>query len=228
MRSFQLLYVVAYAFVSVVVAGCGGDELSNTPVTAAIKPALNPATAGAPILLPDGTPQNPSFPRVKIATSVGDIVIELDAEKAPITVKNFLWYTSNAHYDGTIFHQVFSDYMVLGSGYSEALEEKPTQFWIRNEADNGLENVRGSIAMARRPDRVDSSTCQFFFNLTDNPHLNHKARDSAEEYGYCVFVRVVDGIEVLDRIGKVPVADKDTFVSLPDPPVVIKSVALLR
>lgn len=226
MRSFPLLKVIVYVFFSVVAAGCGSDEVAPPSVTLDIDSA--PETKSSP---DSGHPlpaQNPDFPRVRIATSVGDIVLELDAEKAPITVKNFLWYSRNAHYDGTVFHQVMSDYMVLGGGYTEALEEKATQIWIRNEADNGLKNTRGSVAMARRPDQVDSSTCQFFFNLTDNPHLNHITPDSPEEFGYCVFGRVVDGIEVLDRIGKVPVADRDSFVSLPDPPVVIKSVTLLR
>ncbi len=206
-------------------AGCDTSETPNRSVTASIE--SDPAAVvdrGGLEGVRTATLQDPNFPTIQLVTSEGVVVVELDMEKAPITAKNFLWYMNNGHYDGTIFHQVIPDYMVLGGGYTESYVEKPTQFWIRNEAYNGLKNLRGTIAMARRLEDADSSTSQFFFNLIDNPHLDHKSRQSAEQYGYRVFGRVVEGIEVLDRIGRVSITDKDSFKSTPQQPVVIKQV----
>jgi len=201
----RLFSVLAGLFL-VAIAGCDTSEVPNRSVTASIE--TNPEVTvdrGALESVRTATLQDPNFPTIQFVTSAGVIVVELDMEKAPITAKNFLWYMNNGHYDATIFHQVIPDYMVLAGGYTESYVEKPTQFWIRNEAYNGLKNVRGTIAMARRLEEADSSTCQFFFNLVDNPHLDHKSRQSAEQYGYCVFGRVVEGMEVLDQIGQVPI-----------------------
>jgi cyclophilin family peptidyl-prolyl cis-trans isomerase len=168
--------------------------------------------------------RDPRFPIVSILTNLGTIRVQLDLEKAPITGKNFLWYAGNGHYDGTIFHQLVPGYMALGGGYTEQFEEKPTQFWIRNEAFNGLKNRKGTIAMARRPDQADSSTCQFFFNLVDNPHLDHRSRKSAQEYGYCVFGRVVEGSAVLEKMNHLSVDDEGAFSSVPTPAIVIERI----
>ena len=162
--------------------------------------------------------------QVRLQTSMGDIILELNKEKAPNTVQNFLDYVQKGHYDGTIFHQVIRDYVALAGGYTTDLEEKKTHFAIRNEAYNQLSNTRGTIAMARQPDLVDSSTCQFFFNLADNPELDHKSRANVDEYGYCVFGQVLDGMDVLDQISQAPVADKNDFTSVPVEPIVIQSV----
>jgi peptidyl-prolyl cis-trans isomerase B (cyclophilin B) len=167
---------------------------------------------------------DPQHPIAKIETSMGDIVVQLDAEKAPITVKNFLWYASSGHYDGTIFHQVIDGYIALGGGYEPDLTEKPTYFPIHNEAYNQLKNKQYTLAMARVPDQIDSSTSQFFFNLGDNEQLNHRSRDSAEDYGYCVFGKVISGEDVLQRIAKSDVQDTEKLGSVPVNPIVVKTI----
>jgi len=220
------LFSVLAGYFLVVMAGCDTSETPNRSVTASIESDSVAAVDGGVLEgVRTATLQDPNFPTIQFVTSAGVVVVELDMEKAPITAKNFLWYIDNGHYDGTIFHQVIPDYMVLGGGYTKSYVEKPTQFWIRNEAYNGLKNLRGTIAMARRLEEADSSTCQFFFNLVDNPHLDHKSRQSAEQYGYCVFGRVIEGLEVVDRIGRVSITDKDSFKSTPQQPVVIEQVS---
>ena len=204
-------------------SGCDKGGTAGTSVTASI----DTSTARRPsAVLPaaDDTLRDPRFPIVSITTNLGTIRVQLDLEKAPITGKNFLWYAGNGHYDGTIFHQIVPGYMALGGGYTQQFEEKPTQFWIRNEAFNGLKNRKGTIAMARRPDQADSSTCQFFFNLEDNPHLDHQNRKSAEQYGYCVFGRVVEGMDVLDKMNRFSVQDQGQFPSVPTPAIVIERI----
>jgi peptidyl-prolyl cis-trans isomerase B (cyclophilin B) len=205
--------------------GCGSGDGNDSAVTASI---AAPSESGTGVSGADTTPKAPALdpvhPKVKISTSLGDIVVQLDAEQAPITAKNFLWYAGNRQYEGTIFHQVIKEYVALGGGYDANMVEKSTHFAIRNEAYNQLKNTRGTIAMARQPDVIDSSTCQFFFNLADNAQLDHKSRASAEEYGYCVFGQVVDGLEVLDQISRAPVADRDGWTSMPVEPIVIRSI----
>ena len=141
---------------------------------------------------------------VVLTTSLGDIVIELDGEKAPISVKNFLDYVDAQFYDGTIFHRVIPGFMVQGGGFTADMQQKNTRATIRNEADNGLMNVRGTIAMARTAAK-DSATAQFFINLVDNGFLDHGSRD----FGYAVFGKVVQGMEVVDRIAAVRTGDGD-------------------
>ncbi len=144
---------------------------------------------------------------VVLTTSLGDITIALNAEKAPISVKNFLDYVDAHFYDGTIFHRVIAGFMVQGGGFSADMQQKPTQPPIRNEADNGLKNSRGTIAMARTQIR-DSATAQFFINLVDNSFLDHGSRD----FGYAVFGTVVQGMEVVDRIAAVKTGSGDVPV----------------
>ncbi len=151
---------------------------------------------------------------VVLTTSLGDITIELDAEKAPISVKNFLDYVDAHFYDGTIFHRVIKGFMVQGGGFTPDMQQKPTQPAIRNEADNGLKNGRGTLAMARTSAK-DSATAQFFINVVDNTFLDHGSRD----FGYAVFGKVVQGMEVLDRIATVKTKSGD----VPVEPVVIQS-----
>jgi peptidyl-prolyl cis-trans isomerase B (cyclophilin B) len=137
-------------------------------------------------------------PRVKLQTSLGDIVLELDPARAPATVENFLAYVRDGFYDGTIFHRVIEDFMIQGGGFSADYERRETRAPIRNEADNGLQNLRGTIAMARTGD-PHSATAQFFINVKDNTFLDHTA-PTPRGWGYCVFGRVVEGMETVDRI----------------------------
>lgn len=144
---------------------------------------------------------------VVLTTSLGEITIALDAEKAPISVKNFLDYVDAQFYDGTIFHRVIKGFMVQGGGFTPDMQQKTTRAPIRNEADNGLKNVRGSLAMARTQVK-DSATAQFFINLVDNTFLDHGSRD----FGYAVFGQVVQGMDVVDRIAEVKTARGDVPV----------------
>jgi cyclophilin family peptidyl-prolyl cis-trans isomerase len=137
-------------------------------------------------------------PVVLIVTSLGDVKVELDPEKAPITVKNFLSYVDDKHYDGTIFHRIIKDFMIQGGGFEPGMRQKPTKDPIKNEASNGLTNKRGTIAMARTND-PDSATAQFFINVKDNDFLNMSPRSP----GYCVFGKVIDGMDVVDKIREV-------------------------
>ncbi len=162
-------------------------------------------------------------PVVVMETSMGTIKIELYADKAPITVKNFLAYTDDKFYDGTILHRIMSDFMIQGGGFEPGRKEKKTKDPIKNEADNGLSNKKYTIAMARTPD-PDSATAQFFINVKDNEGLDHKEK-TRRGYGYCVFGKVIDGTGVVDKIKAVEVElDERGEKSRPVKDVVIKSV----
>lgn len=136
-----------------------------------------------------------------IQTSMGDIKIELLEDKAPISVKNFIAYANEGAYNGTIFHRVIEGFMVQGGGFTKDFKQNPTHSPIKNEADNGLKNDRGTLAMARTSS-VDSATSQFFINVTDNAFLNFRSKNP-HEYGYAVFARVLEGMDVVDKIRKV-------------------------
>jgi cyclophilin family peptidyl-prolyl cis-trans isomerase len=155
---------------------------------------------------------------ITLQTSLGDIQLELDAEKAPVTVANFLSYVEAGHYDGTVFHRVIGGFMIQGGGFTPEMQQKQTGKPIRNEAKNGLANARGTIAMARTS-VVDSATAQFFINLVDNEFLNHR---SERDYGYAVFGRVVGGMDVVDRIAGVPTGSRAGHGDVPQEPVVIR------
>ena len=162
-------------------------------------------------------------PQVSLQTSQGTITLELYADKAPETVKNFLAYVDDGFYDGTIFHRVIKDFMIQGGGYTADMEKKPTRDPIENEADNGLKNERGTVAMARTGD-PHSATAQFFINHKDNAFLNHTGK-TPRGWGYAVFGKVTDGMEVVDAIAKVPTGAKGPFPKdVPDTPVVIESI----
>ena len=162
-------------------------------------------------------------PSVEMQTSLGKMVIELNAEKAPGTVDNFLKYAKEGHYDGTIFHRVIEGFMIQGGGFSAAMDEKKTGKPIQNEAKNGLKNQRGTIAMARRSD-PHSATAQFFINHKDNTMLDYPGHDG---WGYAVFGKVVQGIEVVDKIAKVPTGNSGMHQNVPTQPVIIQSVKIL-
>ena len=163
--------------------------------------------------------------KVLMKTSKGDVTIELNASKAPITVKNFLSYVKDRFFEGTTFHRVMANFMIQGGGITAEMHEKPAKPPIKNEAGNGLKNARGTIAMARTTD-VDSATCQFFINLKDNGFLDHKD-NSAESFGYCVFGKVVAGMDVVDAIAKVKTTTKRGNENVPVEPVTILSVEVL-
>lgn len=152
-------------------------------------------------------------PIVLLKTTKGDIKIELDAEKAPITVKNFLDYVNEGHYDHTIFHRVIDGFMIQGGGFTPDMQQKSTHAAIKNEADNGLVNKRGTIVMARTSD-VNSATAQFFINVVDNSFLNFKSKNP-REYGYAVFGRVIEGMDVVDKIKNVKTGTKGPFENVP-------------
>jgi cyclophilin family peptidyl-prolyl cis-trans isomerase len=163
--------------------------------------------------------------KVLMKTSKGDITIELNAAKAPVTVKNFLSYVKDGFYNGTIFHRVISGFMIQGGGVTAEMHEKNAKASIKNEAGNGLKNLRGTIAMARTMD-VDSATCQFFINHKDNAFLDHK-NDTPDGFGYCVFGKVVAGMDVVDAIAKVKTGTKHGMENIPLETVTILSVEVI-
>ena len=165
-----------------------------------------------------------SNPIVRMQTNLGDITIELDAEKAPISTKNFLAYLEDGFYDQTIFHRVIPGFMIQGGGFTVQMAQKKTKSPIKNEADNGLKNLRGTLAMARTQ-IVDSATCQFFINLADNNFLDHQGK-APNTYGYAVFGQVTAGMEVVDQIAKVKTGNFGQHQDVPKDPVIIQSVAL--
>lgn len=159
---------------------------------------------------------------IKLNTNMGSIVIELDTEKAPNTAANFLQYARDGFYDGTIFHRVISNFMVQGGGMLPGMIEKQPREPIKNEADNGLSNVKGSLAMARTQD-PHSATAQFFINVADNAFLDHSA-PNADGWGYCVFAKVVDGMDVVEKIKAVPTGNAGHHQDVPTEDVIIESV----
>ena len=161
--------------------------------------------------------------KVKLATSAGDIVIELDAAKAPKSVENFLAYVKAGHYDGTVFHRVIGNFMIQGGGMTADLKEKTTRAPIALEARNGLNNDKGTVAMART-NAPNSATAQFFINLKDNEFLNAAA--SRDGNGYAVFGKVTSGMDVVEKIRNVPTGNKGPFENVPLEPITIKRATL--
>ncbi len=162
---------------------------------------------------------------VKLETSLGDITLELYADKAPVTVANFLQYVKDGFYNGTIFHRVIPGFMIQGGGFDAQMNQKPTRAPIKNEADNGLSNDPYTVAMARTPD-PDSATAQFFINVAPNRALNHTAK-TPQGWGYAVFGKVVKGQDVVDKIKTVPTTTKGMHQNVPVQPVaIIKAVVV--
>ena len=162
---------------------------------------------------------------ILMTTTVGSMTLELDADNAPKTVENFLSYVSNGFYDGTIFHRVINNFMVQGGGFTTDMEQKTAQAPIENEANNGLENARGTIAMARTQD-PHSATAQFFINVQDNDFLNHTG-ENMQGWGYAVFGKVTDGEDVLDKIRCVQTGSQAGHQDVPVEPIIIESVTVI-
>jgi peptidyl-prolyl cis-trans isomerase B (cyclophilin B) len=162
---------------------------------------------------------------IKLTTSLGAITIELDADKAPKSAQNFTDYVTAGHYDNTIFHRVISGFMIQGGGFEPGMKQKPTREPIENEAANGLQNKRGTIAMARTND-PHSATAQFFINVVDNDFLDFKA-PSGSGWGYCVFGKVVEGMEVVDKIRAVRTGNKGFHQDVPLDDVVIEKAEVV-
>jgi cyclophilin family peptidyl-prolyl cis-trans isomerase len=217
---FLLVMAVASATV-----GCGRSASENPP--AASIGAGTGASASSKSAKSAQADYDAKHPQVVIDTSLGSITLRLDAEKSPITVANFLYYAEKGLYNQTIFHQVYKDQAIIAGGYTTNLSEIPAQQPVRNEADNGLKNRRGTIAMLRHIDAIDSATSQFFINLVDNPALDYRGR-APEEYGYCVFGEVVSGMEVANDIANSQVRDTDQFDRTPVRAVVVKSIRRVK
>lgn len=160
---------------------------------------------------------------ILLTTNHGQITLELDANKAPKTVENFLNYVNSGHYDGTIFHRVIDGFMIQGGGFSPDMRQKPTEDPVENEANNGLTNDRYTIAMARTSD-PHSASAQFFINVSDNDFLNYPGSDG---WGYCVFGKVTSGTEVVDKIGKVDTGRRSMFSDVPTEDVIIEKAEVV-
>lgn len=210
--AYSTLILVAGSF------GCGDD---------AEKPSTNStSTTPAATRLPP-KPIDSKHPVVRLETNLGAITLKLDRVNAPGTVSNFLNYATEGFYDNTIVHYVAPDKMIVAGGYSADRQPKPARTSIRNEAHNGLKNVRGTIAMTRDPAHIDSATSQFFINLEDAPQRDHQG-DAADQYGYCVFGQVSDGLEIAEKISQSPTTNRPgDLQQTPDPPVVIKSIRVV-
>ena len=180
------------------------------------------ALAGGPVFATDDAAANP---RVVLDTSAGKITIELLRKDAPLSVANFIEYAKTGFYNGTVFHRVMPNFMIQGGGFTADLKQKETHGTLKNEANNGLRNLRGTVAMARRAE-PDSATAQFFINLTENNFLDHQNETNAG-WGYAVFARVTDGMEVVDKIATTATTVVGPMSDVPTQAIVIKSVQLL-
>lgn len=163
--------------------------------------------------------------QVKLTTTMGDIVIEVDAQNAPASSENFLQYVRDGYYVGTIFHRVIDNFMIQGGGFSESFEKKTTREAINNEATKSAKNLRGTLAMARTGD-PHSATSQFFINVVDNDFLDH-TEPSGRGWGYAVFAKVIDGMDVVDKIKNVPTGTYNRYQNVPTTPVVITSATVV-
>lgn len=163
---------------------------------------------------------------VIIRTTFGEIQLELDADKAPKTVENFIKYATEGYYDGTIFHRVIDNFMIQGGGFDSDMQQKPTGEPVENEADNGLKNDFGTVAMARTME-PHSATAQFFINVKDNDFLNHSGKNM-QGWGYTVFGKITSGSEVLDKIRAVPTTSRNGHQDVPNDPVIIESVEIVE
>jgi len=174
------------------------------------------------MVMPVGSAAQGENPVVVIETSMGDITVELFPDRAPKSVENFLAYVNQGFYDGTIFHRVISNFMIQGGGFTADMQKKDTRAPIENEADNGLKNRRGTLAMARTPE-IHSATGQFFINVKDNAFLDYKG-PSAADFGYAVFGQVTEGLDVVDKIKSVKTGGAGPYQDVPVEAVVIKTI----
>lgn len=163
---------------------------------------------------------------VRMTTSHGEIVMELDAEKAPVTVENFISYVKSGHYDGTIFHRVIEDFMIQGGGLDQDMNEKPTGASIKCEADNGLSNLDRMVAMARTAD-PHSASAQFFINTTENAFLDFRSA-TEDGWGYCVFGRVIEGSDVVEKIEEVDTTTRNGYQDVPEELIIIEKAEVIE
>lgn len=202
-------------------------------------PGNSPAAANNPDSVVDSAPGKPAigemtvkamdskFPEVVLQTTLGPITLKLHAEKAPLTVGNFLNYVERGHYNGTIVHEVHKNFIALLGGYTENLIERHGDFPIRNEAANGLENKRYTVAMARLPNSIDSATTHFFINLSDNKNLDHAGKE-AEKFGFCVFGEVIAGREIVDQLNTIATTSKQDFPALPTATIAVQNAKRIK
>jgi len=189
--------------------------LFPTAAFAQLSPAPAPATVGGP--------------HVTLQTSLGKIVLELYPDKAPRTVANFLSYVRDGHYNGTVFHRVIADLLIQGGAFTPDMQQKPDRAPSTSEANNGLSNLRGTIAAARRASEKDSATAQFFINTVDNRQFDYHSDATAYSTGYCVFGRVIEGMDVIDKIRVVPTGAKAPFAGdVPVTPVTIERASVVE
>ncbi len=225
MQRYACIELIAAAVLAAAL-GCGTsneDPVSSPSDDATVRPTPSPPTTDRELTEDRYDPASVGHgPVVELNTSYGKIVMRLDTDHAPVTVRNFLSYVNAGHYDETVFHYVDPGAVILGGGFTPDLEPRDTSQPIRNEAHNGLKNRRGTVAMSRDFGRIDSATCQFFINLDDNPTFDHRSSD-VEDYGYCVFGEVIEGMDVADQIGQAKLHDVGDFSSTPVAPVVIQS-----
>lgn len=163
--------------------------------------------------------------KVQLSTSKGDILLDLDADKAPKTVANFLDHAKAGHYEGTIFHRVIESFMIQGGGLDKDMRTKKPRATVENEADNGLRNLEGTVAMARTSD-PHSASAQFFINTVDNPFLDHRGK-TTDGWGYCVFGKVVDGMGVVEQIEETTTTSKSGYQDVPKETILIESVTVI-
>jgi cyclophilin family peptidyl-prolyl cis-trans isomerase len=200
--------------------GCGSHSAKTADSASSSTPAGNASHA-------ERSAADLETPSVKFETSAGSITVKLDGVHSPGTVRNFLNYVNDRFYDNTLVHYVAPDKMLVAGGYAADRTPKHGLTPIRNEAHNELKNTRGTIAMTRDPDLIDSATSQFFINLADAPQRDHTG-DTPDKYGYCVFGEVTEGLDVADKISKSPTADHGgDLAQTPDPPVIIKSASVV-
>jgi len=183
-----------------------------------------PKAETAPAAQPTAT--TTSMPRVTLSTNIGDIVVELNPAKAPLSSANFIEYVQSGQYNGTIFHRVIDNFMIQGGGFDQNMQQKPTRAPIQNEANNGLKNSRGTIAMARTGD-PHSASSQFFINVKDNAFLDHTS-PTPQGWGYTVFGQVVEGMDVVDKIKVVQTGNMGGHQNVPTQPIVINQAVLLK
>ncbi len=221
MRTIWMLTVLAGWMTFGAVPGWTEEMTTTEETTDATAETTQPPADESPA--PEAQPQpEGENPVVIIKTAKGDIKVKLFADKAPVTVANFLQYVDNGHYEGTIFHRVIANFMIQGGGFTPDMQQKPTLSPIKNEAQNGLANKRGTIAMARTQ-VIDSATSQFFINTVDNEFLNFRSPDMSG-FGYCVFGEVVEGMDVVDAIRAVPTTRVGPHGDVPAEPVEIIQV----
>ena len=222
---FGRITLWACIFAVLATAGVAGCNRSSSKSAANGSEQSGDANAAAP---PATKNVDQEKPVVEIDTSAGSITVRLDGVRAPGTVRNFLNYANDGFYENTLVHYVDAGKMLVAGRYSADRKPKPTRTPIRNEAHNGVKNVRGTIAMARDASLIDSATTQFFINLVDAPQRDHTG-DTPANYGYCVFGEVTDGLDVAEKISQSPTTDAGgDLAQTPDPAVVIKSIHMVR